>query len=70
LIGSKTTRAPAARASPAVVSVELLSQTTISIVQPSSPNAAPAARMLRKVAPMSFSSLKAGITTEIFMSPG
>ena len=64
--GSKTTVAPAARAMSAVRSVELLSQTTISLSHPSEAKAARAASMLRRVSPRSFSSLNAGMTMEIF----
>ena len=45
LIGSKTTIAPAAAAISPVRSVELLSQTTTSVVQPAAANADEAALM-------------------------
>ena len=57
LIGSKTTAAPPARATSAVRSVELLSQTMISLSQPRSVNAVRAACTARSVAGNSFSSL-------------
>lgn len=66
--GSNTTVAPPARASSAVRSVELLSHTTSSTSQPSRVKPAVAARMLANVAAMSFSSLKAGTITEIFIA--
>jgi len=65
--GSKTTRAPAARAISAVRSVELLSQTINSDAQPRRSNASMAARMVGSVSGSSRSSLNAGTTTEIFI---
>ncbi len=65
--GSKTTRAPAARAISAVPSLELLSQTTSSHAQPRASNAAAAARMLARDAASSPSSLNAGTITETFI---
>jgi hypothetical protein len=64
LTGSKTTRAPAARAISAVRSSELLSQTINSAGQPRSANASMAQRMLRSESANSRSSLKAGTTIE------
>jgi len=49
LTGSKTTLAPAARAMSAVRSVELLSQTMISLCQPSRVKASRAAWMLEHI---------------------
>src|SRR5215831_11966619 len=66
LTGSNTTVAPSARAISAVRSVELLSQTIVSVAQPRASNAADAARTLASVAGSSFSSLNAGMTIEIF----
>src|SRR5215470_6152537 len=66
LTGSNTTIAPSARAMSAVPSVELLSQTIVSVGQPRASNATAAARTLASVAGSSFSSLNAGMTTEIF----
>ena len=66
LTGSKTTRAPAARDNSAVRSVELLSQTMISLLHARREKAVMAALTWRNVSPMSCSSLKAGMMTEIF----
>src|SRR5215471_18106489 len=66
LTGSNTTVAPSARANSAVRSVELLSHTIVSVAQPRASNASAAARTLASVAGSSFSSLNAGMTTEIF----
>ena len=66
LMGSKTTFAPPLRASSAVRSVELLSQTMVSTVQPSSPKVDDAAAMRSNVSGISFSSLNAGMMIEIF----
>lgn len=70
LIGSKITMAPASRAISEVRSVELLSQTTISQCQPRSVKALQAERIAARDLPSSFSSLKAGTTTEIFINSG
>src|SRR5438034_6744574 len=59
--------APDARAFSAVRSVELLSQTMISLSQPVAAKASVAALILRSERAMNFSSLNAGTTTEIFM---
>src|SRR5947208_8844477 len=67
LSGSKTTMAPAARAFSAVRSVELLSQTMISLSQPNAEKVSVAAMILRKARAMYFSSLNAGTMTEIFI---
>src|SRR5256885_12935552 len=67
LSGSKTTMAPAARAFSAVRSVELLSQTMISLSQPKEEKASVAAVILRSDRAMNFSSLNAGTMTEIFI---
>src|SRR5262245_54845174 len=64
--GSKTTMASAERASSAVRSVELLSHTISSLAQPRNVNAARAAFTLAREEAISFSSLKAGMTMEIF----
>src|SRR5881392_3170163 len=66
-IGSNTTVASAARAFSAVRSVELLSQTIISLSQPSEEKASVAALILRSERAMNFSSLNAGTMTEILM---
>ena len=68
LIGSKTTCAPAACASSAVRSVELLSHTINSLAQPRCENAAVAMLIRRSVSAISFSSLKAGTMIEIFIA--
>lgn len=66
LIGSKNICAPSARASSAVRSVELLSQTTSSHLSPDASNAAQAAALTdASEAAMSFSSLKAGTMIEM-----
>jgi hypothetical protein len=65
--GSNTTAAPASRATSAVLSVELLSQTMSSEAHPASSKGAMATRMLRSDAPRPHSSLKAGTMTEIFI---
>src|SRR6266496_3310599 len=65
-IGSNTTVASAARAFSAVRSVELLSQTMISLSQSSEENASVAALILRSERAMNFSSLNAGTMMEIF----
>src|SRR5436190_18310565 len=65
-IGSNTTVASAARAFSAVRSVELLSQTMISLSQPSEEKAFVAALILRSERAMNFSSLNAGTMIEIF----
>jgi hypothetical protein len=67
--GSKTTSAPAERAISAVRSLELLSQTMISDVQPSRSKTGLAAAMLCSVPPSRASSLKAGMTMEIRILP-
>ncbi len=66
LTGSNTTVAPAARAISAVRSVELLSHTINSTSQPRDVNAPAANLICASDAPSSRSSLKAGITMEIF----
>jgi hypothetical protein len=66
--GSNTTRAPASRAISAVRSVELLSHTMSSDVQPRRSNASMAAWMLRSDSGSNRSSLNAGTTTEILIS--
>jgi hypothetical protein len=68
LIGSNTTRAPAAAAIAAVRSVELLSQTISSADHPACSKATIAARMRRSDSPSNFSSLYAGMTRETFTS--
>src|SRR2546427_2244121 len=65
-IASNTTVASAARAFSAVRSVELLSQTMISLSQPSEEKASDAALILRSERAMNFSSLNAGTMIEIF----
>src|SRR5881409_2917069 len=65
-IASNTTVASAARAFSAVRSVELLSQTMISLCQPSEEKASVAALILRRERAMNFSSLNAGTMIEIF----
>src|SRR2546427_7842900 len=65
-IASNTTVASAARAFSAVRSVELLSQTMISLCQPSEEKASAAALILRRERAMNFSSLNAGTMIEIF----
>ena len=70
LTGSKTTRAPAARPSSAVRSVELLSHTKHSQSQPRAVNADAAAFTAASAAGRSFSSLKAGRTTETRITGG
>lgn len=69
LIGSKTTLAPAATAISAVRSVELLSQTINSHSHPRATNPSAASVNARRFSPNSFSSLKAGTTTETFTLP-
>src|SRR5206468_3744049 len=64
--GSNTTVASAARALSAVRSLELLSQTIISLSQPSEEKARVAALILRSARAMNFSSLNAGTMIEIF----
>src|SRR2546425_6674613 len=65
-IASNTTVASAVRAFSAVRSVELLSQTMISLCQPSEEKASVAALILRRERAMNFSSLNAGTMIEIF----
>lgn len=62
LTGSKTTVAPAARATSAVRSVELLSQTMTSCVRPREAKEAQAEWRAWSVAGRSFSSFHAGMT--------
>src|ERR1044071_747196 len=67
-IGSNTTQAPAARASSAVRSFELLSQTISSLDQPRRSNSSIPFPSPPKVPPIRRSSLNAGTTSESFKS--